>query len=225
MFAQNAIGFWAASAPSYPACIDDGHHWWYDPTDLTQVTKDGSNLVSSIQTKGIVGRPLLQATETKQPLWVAGGTIRFDGVDNALTADSMIINQPWYIYMLVKALSFTDEDRYFSSFSTSSSYLKQETSDNLLRLNSGASLNNTNNELNVWKVIRCLGNGANSKLGIDASVVTGNLGTAALSGLSLAAWQGSTSYANIEVKDIICCDTTDAANETDIYNFLLSRKP
>lgn len=228
MFAQNAIGFWSASASasaSYPACIDDGHHWWYDATDLTTVTKDGSDFVSLWKSKGITGSDLAQAAATRQPLWVAGGTIRFDGVDNALTVGSMIINQPWYIYMLVKALSFTDEDRYFSSFYTTSPYLKQETSDNLLRLNSGASLNNTNNELNVWKVIRCLGNGVNSKLGIDANVVTGNLGTAALSGLSLAAWQGNSAYANIEVKDIICCDTTDAANETEIYNWLVTRKP
>jgi hypothetical protein len=85
---------------------DTGKRFWYDgsywnpklPTvaglklhldasDLSTITKDGSNLVSQWDDKSGNGNHFLQATATNQPLWVnavhnSNPTIRFDGIDN-----------------------------------------------------------------------------------------------------------------------------------------------
>ena len=63
-------------------------------------------------------------------------------------------------------------------------------------------------------------------MSIDNTGITGNAGERDAGGLTVGR-RGNTNdyFGNIEVKDIICCDTTDAANEAEIYAFLLSRKP
>ena len=117
---------------TYPTALDDGHHWWYDATDLTQITKDGSNLVSAWHSKGVADRTLLQATGTNQPLWVSPGTIRFDGIDNFLKTAAFTWKQPCFVYILVKlitkAFGAVILDGYISNYfrvaqSTVASYL------------------------------------------------------------------------------------------------------
>jgi hypothetical protein len=227
VFAQNAIGFWSASAPSYPACIDDGHHWWYDPTDLTQVTKDGSNLVSSIQTKGIVGRPLLQANDSKKPLWVEGGTIRFDGVDDFIKTASFTWNQPCFVYMTVKQITHTHLDRFINGSIGGNGIIQQISPSPRIRAVAGTASTATSDlTIDTWGIIRVLFYGANSKLQVNNNIpIIGDFGSENLSGLTIGSSSIGGNSSNIEVKDIICCDTTDVANETEIYNWLVTRKP
>lgn len=228
MFAQNAIGFWSASA-SYPACLDDANHWWYDATDLATITKDGSNLVSDWAAKGgaATGKNLLQGTGINQPLWVSPGTIRFDGVDNFLKSAAFTWNQPCYVYILFK-YTWVLNATIFDGNLTNYFRLNQTVSSPNMSLYAGSSLNsNPDLQPNTWGIIRALANGANSKIITnDNAAVTGNAGTRNAGGLTIGR-RGNTDeyYGNIEVKDIVCVDIDDAANETEIYNWLVTRKP
>ena len=214
---------------TYPAALDDGHHWWYDATDLTQITKDGSNLVSAWHSKGVADRPLLQATGTNQPLWVSPGTIRFDGIDNFLKTAAFTWNQPEMIYIIVKQITWTSLDTIFDGNSTSYFRLYQNTLSPNMSFISGGAVISTDPDLtlNEWGIIRVLASGANSKIITNNNIaITGNAGKWAAGGFTLGTRGNTTgNYSNIEVKDIVCCDQDDAANEAEIYAFLLSRKP
>jgi hypothetical protein len=231
VFAQNAIGFWSASASaSYPACLDDANHWWYDATDLTTITKDGSNLVSVWAAKGgaATGKNLLQATGTKQPLWVTPGTIRFDGVDNFLKSAAFTWNQPCFIYMIVKQITWVQYDTLIDGDISFTLCLRQRTTTPTIALRSpNYACLNSDLTLNNWGIIRILLNGASSKIQVDGNAATtGNPGTNSPLGFTVGAvGAGNDNFSNIEVKDIVCVDIDDAANETEIYNWLVTRKP
>lgn len=230
MFAQNAIGFWSASASaSYPACLDDANHWWYDATDLTTITKDGSNLVSVWAAKGgaATGKNLLQGTGTNQPLWVSPGTIRFDGIDNFLKSAAFTWDQPEFVYILVKQIAWTNYDAIFDGNTSFSFCLRQRISSPRIVLRAPNDVcGNDDLILDTWAVVRVLSNGASSKIQVNDSAATTGVCTSNARGFTLGV-RGSAdgAFCNIEVKDIICCNTTDAANETEIYNWLVTRKP
>lgn len=228
MFAQNAIGFWSASA-SYPACLDDANHWWYDATDLTTITKDGSNLVSVWAAKGgaATGKNLLQADGAKQPLWVSPGTIRFDGVDNFLKSAAFTWNQPCFIYFLGKQITWTANDTWFDGGTDARAIIQQTPTAPTIKAYAGTiSSANANLLVNTWGIVRVLFNGANSKLQVNATAaVTGDFGANNMGGFTLGNRVSVPLYSNIEVKDIICANTTDAANEAEIFNWLVTRKP
>jgi hypothetical protein len=229
VFAQNAIGFWSASAPSYPACLDDANHWWYDATDLTTITKDGSNLVSVWAAKGgaTTGKNLLQATGTNKPLWVTPGTIRFDGVDNFLRAN-FTWNQPEFIYMIVKQITWTVNDRFFDGWTAGTGAVSQFLASPRLALSApDLAAGNSGLSVNTWGIIRVLFNGASSKFIVNNTTpATGDPGDNNMGGFTLGVRGGlGSQFSNIEVKDIVCVDIDDAANETEIYNWLVTRKP
>lgn len=217
---------------SYPTALDDANHWWYDATDLATITKDGSDLVSDWAAKGgaKTGKNLLQATGTNQPLWVTPGTIRFDGVDNFLKSAAFTWNQPEFIYMLIKQITWTSLDRLFDGNVTNGGALFQYPDTPKLRIYAGGSgipTDGVSLTLDTWAIIRVLFNGAASKLIVDNNTPgTGDPGANNMGGFTLGARGAANSYwSNIEVKDIVCCNTTDAANETEIYNWLVTRKP
>ena len=220
----------ASASASYPACLDDANHWWYDATDLATITKDGSNLVSVWAAKGgaATGKNLLQDDGAKQPLWVAPGTIRFDGVDDFLKSAAFTWNQPEFIYMLVKQITWTYTDRIFDGNGNQTAALYQGNSTpKIIAYAGGLSSENSNLFVDTWGIIRVLFNGANSKLQVnDTASIPGNFGTTNAGGFTLGSrGGGDVRFSNIEVKDIVCVDIDDAANETEIYNWLVTRKP
>ena len=58
---------------------------WLDASDLSTITKDGSNYVSQWNDKSGKGFNVVQATGSAQPLW-ASNTIAFNGVVNGLVS-------------------------------------------------------------------------------------------------------------------------------------------
>ena len=219
----------ASASASYPACLDDANHWWYDATDLATITKDGSNLVSVWAAKGgaATGKNLLQADGAKQPLWVAPGIIRFDGIDDFLKSAAFTWNQPEFIYMLVKQITWTYTDRIFDGYGNQTAAVYQGNSTpKIIAYAGGLSSENSNLFVDTWGIIRVLFNGANSKLQVnDTASITGNFGTNNAGGFTLGSRGGGDArFSNIEVKDIVCCNTTDVANETEIYNWLVTRR-
>jgi len=56
------------------------------------------------------GRDLLQGTDTNRPALQADSSILFDGVDNFLKTAGFTFNQPETVYVVFKAITFTDGD-------------------------------------------------------------------------------------------------------------------
>lgn len=213
---------------TYPTALDDGHHWWYDATDLTQVTKDGSNFVSEWHSKGVADRTLLQATGTKQPLWVTGGTIRFNGIDEFMKTAAFTWKQPEFIYILIKEIVWSYGQYWFDGLTADTGGIR--TYPNTYPCFTICApifvSNNANLQQDTWGIIRVLFKGTQSSHQVDTTTkISGNAGLNNMGGFTLGARGNNTSFANIEVKDIICCDTDDAANEAEIYSWLVTRKP
>lgn len=213
-----------------PLILDDANHWWYDATDLATITKDGSNYVSVWAAKGgaATGKNLLQGSGTNQPLWVSPGTIRFDGTDNFLKALAFTWNQPTFVYILFKQITWTSLDTVFDGNNTSLNRLYQYLATPNLAIRASTVLSGDPDlELNTWGIIRTLTNGVNSKIQLNNNTaVTGDAGTAVAAGFTLGARGAADgAYSNIEVKYIVCVNIDDAANEIEIYNWLVTRVP
>ena len=214
--------------PGAPSVISDGSTVaWYDSSDLTTVTKDGANLVSVWADKLGSGRNLLQAgADAIKPVWSADG-ILFDGVDNFMKTAAFTYAQPVMIYIVFKQVTWTNNEYIFDGNLVSSCILRQIGTTPDMALYAGAAANvNSNLAVDTWGIVRVLFSGAASKLIVNETTpVTGNPGTQAMGGFTLASrGDGAGLYPNIQVKEIILRKIADSAgDEVDIYNYLKTK--
>ncbi|HLD89528.1 MAG TPA: hypothetical protein VI911_00655 [Patescibacteria group bacterium] len=223
---RHAIGFYAAAAGAgYPAILDDGNTVaFYDSQLLSTITKDGSNFVSRWNDRLGSGHDLIQATGTKQPLWSATG-ILFDGIDNFMKTATFTINQPTFIYAVLKQITWTIADRIWDGNSADYGTLYQNLTTPGMKVYAGAGSAQKNLTLDTFGIIRVLLNGASSKFQINSdAAATGNFGIRNMAGFTLGANGSGTNYSNIEVKEIIMRRIADASgDETAIYNYLATK--
>lgn len=200
---------------------------WYIASDLTTITKDGANLVSRWNDKLGSGRDLLQAVVLNQPLWVLNDGILFDGIANFMKTASFTWDQPEFIYIVLKQVTWTNLDIIFDGNTGLSGAFEQYPSTPALITNNGGTLspNNTNLPVNTFGIVRVLFNGVNSKIIVnDTLPVTGNFGVNNMSGFTLGTRGSISAYSNIQVKEIICRNVFDnESDETAIYNYLKSK--
>lgn len=211
----------------HPPVLDDSNHWWYDATDLDTITKNGSNYVSQWNAKGgaASGKNLLQATGINQPLWRAEGTIRFDGINDFLKSEAFTWSQPAMIYILFKNLSFAANEGIIDSYSGTSYKMGQLAEDGVF-IYAGSTSISVSVGVNEFVIVRALYNGVSSKIiRNNETPVTGNIGTDPFGGMTVGARFSPSDYSNIEIQTIVCANITDVANETEIYNWLLTRMP
>lgn len=151
----------------------------------------------------------------------------FNGTNQYMRSIPFTWNQPEFIYMVVKQITWTSTDDLFDGYASASGIVEQRTSTPNLAGYAGT-WSGLNNGLatNTWGIVRCLFNGASSKLVIDSGTpVTWNCGTNNMGGFVLASRIGGQNWSNIQVAEIILrksSDTTD--DETLLYNYLLSVK-
>ncbi|MBU1777968.1 MAG: hypothetical protein KJ899_15185, partial [Gammaproteobacteria bacterium] len=100
MSIRHAIGFFASTAPSYPASLAN-RLFWYDPSDLTTITKNGSDIVSRVNDKLGNGRDLV----TGSALWTAN-TLLFDGITEYLQSGTFVWEQPCMIYAIINQVTW-----------------------------------------------------------------------------------------------------------------------
>jgi len=213
--------FRLASNLNPPAVLRDGNTVaWYDYKDLPTLTIDGANAVSRWNDKLGSGHDLLQATGTNQPLYTADG-ILFDGIDNFMDS-SFIWTQYKTIYLILKQISWAKDFYIFDNYDTNTMVLYQNTTTPGLVLNAGNDLPQNNLDFDVFKPIIAVYNGANSKLQIGDTIVTGDAGANYGNGFTLAApHSANVLFSNIKVKAIILRNVVDnAVNELSIYNYL-----
>jgi len=216
---------------THPLVIEDGNtEAWYVFDDLTTITKNaGTGEVSAWKDKLGSGHDLLQADAGRYPVWNATTGITFDGINDFLKTAIFTLNQPVFIYAIIKQITWTNGDRIWSGYGNDYCALTQLTaSPNLVMyaLPSG-DVSNNNATLGFYHVLRCLYNGANSAFQVDDTTkVIGSLNTQAAAGFTLGKiGTSSSSYSNFSVSEIIIRKVADSAgDETVIYNYLAKRK-
>ena len=214
------------STVTHPSIMDDGNTVkWFDY--LVNVTKDGSDLVSSWDNaeslSGIIAGALLQATETNKPTLNANG-ILFDGVDNFMRCSAFTFEQPEFIYMVVNPKSWQNNDRFFDGDSSGTGIVYQTGTTPGVKANAGASsAENSNLAVGAYGIVRVLFNGASSALQVNETTkLAGNYGSNDMGGFTLGTnGAASAQFSNIEVKEIILRKSADSdANSNIIYNYL-----
>lgn len=202
---------------------------WFAADDLTSITKDGSNLVSSWNDKSGKGNHLLQATGTRQPLWVTPNIIRFNGTSQWMMTAPFTWARPNFIYMVVKILSVTALDRIFDGNLENKTSLYQTGTGNNYEMHGGAVGTGIVIPSGVYVITRFGMNsdGPNSKFQLnDESVLNiTDIGSNGMNGFTLGKGGGGAGnayrYSNIEVKEIICRKILDDANtQARIYAYL-----
>ena len=227
--------FWAdESGVTPPAILSDGNTLqWYDCVDPLKVTKDGNNLVASVIDLSGNNRTMVVNSSGNKPLYSSNG-ILFDGVNDCLLSQcSPSQAMPITVYILFKQISWTSLDGIFDGYGSTMSLL-QSTSSPTTRmfLPTGNSLFDSNLPIGAFGVKTCCFNGSTSfqrtnNLAKSTAIMAS---TYTWTGLTLGARAGatannpSTSFSNIEVKEIIIRKVADTTqDETDIYNYLKSK--
>jgi len=206
---------------SHPAVLDDGNTVaWYDYEE--NITKDGSNLVSVWGDKSGNGNDLLQATGANQPVVNSNGVL-FDGFSDFMKANTFTLEQPEFIYIVLKQISWTMNDAIFDGNVSNFMLLQQrDLSPNLAAYAGAVSSLNGDLAIGSYGIVRVLYNGASSKLQVNEETpITGNFGTSNGGGFTLAAQANGSRFSNIEVKEVIIRKIADSASdEQEIYNYL-----
>lgn len=199
---------------------------WY--ASDAHVVKDANNFVYKWEdNNAVIVNDLIQAIGTAQPLWTTDGVL-FDGIDNYLkTAAIAALDQPEFIYAIIKQLSFTAGDYIFDGSASNKGALFQGATSPLLAANAGtSSAPSSDLILNTWGIVRVLFNGVNSKLQVnDNAPITWNCGTNQMQSFVLGTKGSAISgWSNIQVKEIILRNVDDTgADEIAIYNYLATK--
>jgi len=202
---------------------------WYDSSDLSTITKDGSDYVSLWKDKLNSGRDLIQNTGVRQPKWFDTDGILFDGTNDFMRTVAFTWAQPEMIYMVFKQVTPYVGVRYiFDSDQYERGYVFTRSAPNGLApgVRSTEPITNFQLPINTFGIMRVLFNGANSKFIINNNTPqTCTFGVYNMDGFTLAGvGPNGAGGANIQVKEIILrkvVDTTE--NETRIYNYLKNK--
>jgi len=195
---------------------------WFDSTDLDTLTLDGTDHVSRWNDKLGSGHDLIQANGADQPLWSANGVL-FDGVTEYIKTAPFAFVQPEMIYIVLKQVTWTVNNRIMDGDATSSGAIYQRAVTPQIALYAGLpACFNTDLILDTWSILRGLIDGVNSELIINNLIpALGDPGANNMDGFTLGADGTGARCSNIEVKEIILRNVVDdAATQAEIYNYL-----
>lgn len=172
-------------------------------------------------------RHLKQPTGTNQPAVNPDGSLLFDGVDNFMKCDAFTLVQPETIYLLMKQVTWTINDRFCDGDTAvpASMLVYQSTSTpNITMFAGSATADNANLGINTYAAICAVFNGASSVLRVgNTTEVTGNAGASNGGGFTLGAQSNPGAYSNIEVKEAIIFPTAHTpAQRAQVVAYLLT---
>jgi lysophospholipase L1-like esterase len=202
--------------PFIPLINDGNTVAFYDAMDLTTITKDGSNVVSRLNDKLGSGHDLV----TGACSWDAQEGLIFNGTTHYLKTASFTFGEPETIFLILKNIVWGGDQIIFDGNTTNSGTLLQHygTSNHISMVIGAYTPEETNNRNYVWQLVKVTFNGAASKIqiwGFDEH--TGNPGTAAMNGFTLARYGAhALDFGNIGILQAILRKTAEDATNTDI---------
>ena len=201
---------------------------WYDFTNTSDLTLNGSNQVARWNDRLGSGHDLIQADDGLKPTYIADDGVYFDGTEMMQTA-AFTFNQPLMYYAVVKMTAKTNGARIIDGIPGSYCTLYQGTSNSQVRAYAGTESSiDWNNVLNYWQIIRVKFYGGSSKLKVgnmEGIEITGNFNTRNAGGITLFCDGGGSLYKGKGlVKELIFRTGSDSdANWLSIYNYLYGK--
>lgn len=204
-----------------PAILEDGNTVaWYDASDLSSITKDGSNIVSAINNKAASDYNLTVGS----CLWDDNSFI-FDGISQSMNSVGVVtVCTTWMIYAVMKHKSWTLNDTFIASMRNGGGELRQAGSSPGISFYANGSFTGTdyNLELNKYSIVKVLFSGNSSFIQVDQNAkTTGESPTSIFENIALGSRRGIDRFADVEFKEVIIRKISDVdASQTEIYNYL-----
>jgi hypothetical protein len=201
---------------------------WFAFDDLTTITKDGFNIISSWNDKTALGHNLTQSTTASRPLWTLNG-VSFDGYDDKMYTSTFSYVQPEYIYCVVSQV--WDHGKTWDGYTFNSGTLDQYNPQPLIVLrttNANTNLGSILIEDNKFYLIKALANGASSKISVNSEYPhVGSVEAVNMNGITLGSGVGDGIAGYPEecvIKEFIARDTIDTPhNDSLITNYLMKK--
>ena len=162
-----------------------------------------------------------------KPIWDANG-ITFDGVNDFLQTDPFTLNQPEFIYAVVKLLSYAAGRVLMDGINSASAFVMQY-DNGWLGYSVGGYINlgyNLPLAVGSLGIIRLSPNGSSTKIITNGNApVTGVGSNVAMGGITLGNRHNlGGAFANMLVKEYICRSIADnSTDEAEIYNYLKTK--
>ena len=200
---------------------------WYDPSDLSSVTKDGSNLVSQISDKSGNGIQLAQPTALNKPVWQSDGSILFDGVNSYLRNTTANIPQPFTILLVYKNVTWASGRGILTGDATNLCGVRQQGSPPNEHKFMAPTLigDNASMALNTYEILTMQFNGASSSFQFNnKTATTGNPGANGLGALVIGARGDYSSKSNMQLKGLAIYSGALASGDiTKLKNYFIKK--
>jgi len=191
---------------------DDGNTIaWYDSTDLTTITKDGSNVVTAVTDKLGSGKDF----DTGSCGWDALEGFTFNGVDQYLQSSFAWDDPTKCAYLLLEQVSWTNNDSIHDGKALNTFKIQQiNTTPNLRLYFSAYSSESADCTIGSYHVLKII----NSYSGDDTfqvdenDPIVGNFGGTNLTGITWGATGTLSTYGNVNIKEAIYRKSIDDAD-------------
>lgn len=212
-----------------PASLGNLAGWWTADYGITIGTG-----VSSWLDRSGNGRTLSQGTGSKQPAFGSTGPnglpgLTFDGVDDLLATGSFTLNQPETVYMIVKQVTWTNDDYFVDGNTNNGLVIYQDTATPRINQYAGAvGGTNSNLAVNTWGVVCAVFNNASSLSRVNnTSDVTGTVGTNNAGGVVAGAdgpAGANNKHSNIILSELLVYSAAhNSTQRSTVVNYLMKR--
>jgi hypothetical protein len=180
----------------------------------------GDNIIgfnANNKAQQVLGDHLVQVTSANNP------TNRvFNGTNSKLKTKAFTFEQPEYIYLVIKPLSWTIFDYFFDgNVGNTGLCCQNATTPNITAYAGTTCAENVNLILNQWAILKVKFDGVTSKLQVnDTTAVIGDMGLSDMGGFTLGAHGQAGYFAHFEFKEGILQNIDD---ETNVVNYLKAK--
>ena len=207
---------------------------WYDASDSSTITKDGSDRVSQWDDKSANGHDLAQSTSSDQPLWVSADKNGLDVInlagDRWMSKAFTEVDQP---ITTVGAFVCAGEGNLTFWDGITAGYCRLRTVDGTnetMGINAGTFVESSgvSGLFGAWSYMTGVYSGTSSLLRINGSNVTSgtvNAGTEGQNGFLIGAQKpGSGGFWNQKVGEVICYNKVVSGDElTNLETYLVDK--
>ena len=228
MFGNNAF-FQSANSP-----ILTGLQFWGDCSDVSSITKDGSDLVSQLNDKSGNANHVT-ATGSATPLYVANiqngkSILRFDGVDDVLSRAVLFSGGDFTYFIAYKYLTYTSGARTPLSNGTSLNGFSYRVTTSRFHVQNSISAITDGARTSNFEAVSLFRESTTPNLQFFVNNINQNIGSsttgyvAAASNFTLGSRTGTSEFANMELGEVLVYNRALTSSEmTQNHKYLLQK--